>query len=614
MIRFFTGHPTAANLIMIAVLFIGIVSIPTVKRETFPDVPPDEVQIRFIYPAATAEEVEEAVCRRIEDAVEKVNDVDEIRCEARENQGTAVVKMQQGKNFERFFTEIRTEVEAIDNFPEDTESPIIRQLGLTDFVAAVAVAGPMAPTDLKSYAEDLKERMLIVPEISQVTITGFSDRQIRIEIPSSTLRQYGLSINNIADTIASQSLDLPAGTIETRASDVLIRFNDKRRSPLEFQNLIVVGAASGAEIRLGDIAKITDRFELAEDKVIFNGQRAAVLEITKTKSQDALNVVAAVKTFLDGERQRMPAAMQFKITRDLSSVVEDRLSMIVKNGGQGLILVFLTLWAFFSLRFSFWVAMGFPVSFAATIFVMSLFGMSFDLITLVGLLIGIGLLVDDAIVIAENIAAHHMRGSPPLKAAIDGTKQVAPGVLASYLTTICVFGSLAFLKGDIGAILKWMPIILIVTLTVSLVEAFIILPHHMYKALSKDDRTTEPWLRRQIDRGVSWVRDVVLAGLIDWALRWRYFTVGLALAVFLASISMIAGGNLKFRAFPDIEGNVVEARLLMPQGTPLARSTLVVEQLVAAVGVMDKEFTPLQPDGQALVKNINIQFNKNVDA
>ena len=614
MIRFFAAHPTAANLIMLAVLAIGIASIPTVKRETFPDIPPDEVQVRVVYPGATAEDVEEAVCRRIEDAVEKVNDVEEIRCESRENQGTAVVGMIEGRDFARFFSEIRTEVEAIDGFPDEAEVPIVRQLGLTDFVAAVAVSGPMSPTDLKTYTESLKERMLAVPAISQVKVTGFSDRQIRIEVPSATLRRYGLGIDSIAETIASQNLDLPAGTIETRASDVLVRFNDMRRSPLEFHELVVVGAASGAEIRLGDIARITDRFELAEDKIVFNGRRAAVLEIAKTMDQDSLDVVAALKTFLEDERRRMPAAMQFEITRDLSSVVDDRLTMIARNGGQGLVLVFLTLWAFFSLRFSFWVAMGFPISFAASIFIMSQFGLSFDMITLVGLLIAIGLLVDDAIVIAENIAAHHLRGSPPLKAAIDGTRQVAPGVIASYLTTVCVIGSLAFLKGDIGSILKWMPIVLIVTLTVSLVEAFLILPHHIYRSLSKHDPTHRPWLRNKIDGAANWLRDVALARAIAWALAWRYFTVGLAFAVFLASLSMVAGGDLKFIAFPDVEGDVAEARLLMPQGTPLGRSAAVVEGLVAAVNEVNAEYSPSQPGGRDLVESINVQFNKNVDA
>ena len=614
MIRFFTAHPTAANLLMIGIIGLGLAAATTVKRETFPDVPLKEVQVSVLYPAATAEEVEEGICRRIEDAVDNVNSVDEIRCEARENRGTATIKIVQGDNFDRFFTEIRTEVEAIDNFPDQAEDPIIRQLGLTDFVGALAIGGPMAATDLKAYADNIKQRMLRLDDITQVKVTGFSDRQLRIEIPATTLRQYGISVDDIARTVGQQSVDLPAGTLETTETDVLIRFNDERRNPLEFQDLVVVGAASGAEIRLGDIAKITDRFELAEDKIIFNGQRAAVLEITKTKSQDTLTVIGAVRKFIEDERLVAPPGVQFEITRDFASVVKDRLTTVTKNGAYGLLLVFLTLLLFFNFRFSFWVAAAFPVSFAGTIFVMALAGLSFDLITLVGLLIGIGLLVDDAIVISENIAAHHRRGSPPLQAAIEGTQQVAPGVIASFLTTICVFGSLAFLKGDIGSILKWMPIILILTLTVSLVEAFFILPHHMYKSLSHHSADKTPWLRGKLDAGIGWLRDVLLRIVVDWSLRWRYLAVGSILAVFLASLSMVAGGHLKFRAFPDVEGNVVEARLLMPQGTPLARTSAVVEELVAAAGQINREQSPQQPEGRQLIKNVNVQFNRNVDA
>ncbi len=300
------------------------------------------------------------------------------------------------------------------------------------------------------------------------------------------MRQYGISVSDIADTIARQSINLPAGSIETVENDVLIRFADERKNPLEFEDLIVVGAASGAEVRLGTIAKITDIFEKSENKTIFNNRRAAILEVSKTKTEDTLNVIDAVKKFIETEKQRAPPTVSFDITRDISSIVRDRLNLLITNGLQGLVLVFLTLWLFFNFRFSFWVAMGFPVSFMGTIAVMALAGLSFDLITMVGLLIAIGLLVDDAIVIAENIAAHVVKGLTPLNAAIEGAKQVTPGVISSFLTTICVFGSLAFIKGNLGAILKMMPIILIITLTVSLIEAFLILPHHIKVSLEKN--------------------------------------------------------------------------------------------------------------------------------
>ena len=614
MVRYFATHPTAANLLMIALLLIGALSAPTVKRETFPEIPARDVEIQVLYPGATPEEVEEVICQRIEDAVESIKNIEETRCDARENRGTAIVKMVEGKSFDDFLNDIKTEVESIDNFPDQAEDPVIRKLGQIDFVASVAVTGPMATPDLKAYAEILKDKMLADENISQIKIKGFSDHQIRIEVPAQIMRQYGISVSDIANTIAQQSVNLPAGTIETSANDVLVRFSDERHNPLEFQDLIVVGAASGAEVRLGTIAKITDLFEKTEDRILFNGRRAAILDVSKTKTEDTLKVIDAVKAFIQKEKQRAPPGVSFDVTRDISSIVRDRLTLLVKNGAQGLVLVFLTLWLFFNIRFSFWVAMGFPVSFMGTIAVMSLAGLSFDLITMVGLLIAIGLLVDDAIVIAENIAAHMVKGLAPLQAAIEGTKQVAPGVISSFLTTICVFGSLAFIKGNLGAILKMMPIILIVTLSVSLIEAFLILPHHIKTSLEKNQDKKPNALRLKLEGGINWARDHILSNVVNWAINWRYFTAGLAVMIFIASLSMMAGGKLKFRPFPDIEGDVVEARLLLPQGTPLAHTTEVVAQLTAAIGKISTEVTPNQPGGQALVKNINITFNSNIDA
>ncbi len=614
MIRYFTGHPTAANLVMVSFLAIGLVFAASVKRETFPEIPPRNVEISVLYPGATAEDVEEAICQRIEDSVETVKNIEEIRCEARENRGVGVAEMLEGKNFDTFFNDIKTEVEAIDNFPDEVEKPIIRQLGQVDFVAAVAVTGPMSVPDLKAYAENLKAQMLERPDISQVKIAGFSDHQIRVELGAQTLRQYRLSVDDIANIIRRQSVDLPAGTIETDKNDVLIRFSDERRNPLELDDLVVVGSESGAEVRLGDIARITDVFEQDEEKIVFNGVRAAVLEISKTKTEDTLKVIDSVRAFIDEQRQRAPPAVKFEITRDISSIVRDRLGLLIRNGWQGLLLVVLTLCLFFSMRFSFWVAMGFPVSFAGTIAAMSFLGLSFDMITMVGLLIGIGLLVDDAIVISENIAAHSAKGEPPLEAAINGTKEVLPGVASSFLTTVCVFGSLAFLKGDIGSILKVMPIILIMTLSVSLVEAFLVLPHHIKGALTHTEKAEPPAYRRKLEAGIIWLRETVVHRLVERAVAWRYLTVGVILMVFLGSVSMLAGGKIKFRAFPDIEGNVVEARLLMPQGTPLQRTEAVVARITGVLAEIDKELTPAQPDEQKLARNVNVQFNKNIDA
>lgn len=611
MIRYFAGHPTAANLLMILLIAVGLVGLPQLQRETFPDFSADIVQVSVVYPGASAEAVEEALCRRIEDAVDGLTDIDEVRCEAREALATATIEMVAGGDMARFLSEVKTEVEAIDSFPEEIETPVVRQLNLTEPVVSIAVTGPMSEPHLKVYAEDVKDRLIRLPEVSQVGVGGFSERQIRIALDAVALRRYGLSVAEVAELIAGQNVDLPAGTIETEDRDILIRFAEERRSPLGYADLVILGGETGAELRLGQIARITDRFEQDEERVLFNGTRAALLEVSKTKTQDTLEVMAAVRAFLEEERQRAPPGVDYHLTRDVASIVQDRLDLLMRNGAQGLVLVFLVLWLFFSLRLSFWVVLSLPVSFLGTLFVMTLLGLSINMLSMVGLLIAIGLLMDDSIVIAENIARHRSEGASPIQAAVDGTREVAGGVLSSFATSVCVFAPLAFLEGDIGTVLRVMPVVLILTLAISLIEAFLILPHHLAHAASQDEPRG---FRRRFEAGFSRLREHGLGRLVDAAVGWRYLTFGVLILLFLVSVAQIAGGALRFQPFPELDGNVVEARILFPQGTPLERTEQAVERVAAALERVDDHFSPLQPGGRRLVRNVLAQYNTNPDA
>lgn len=614
MIRFFANHPTAANLLMLIFIVMGVSSISSLRRETFPDFSADQVEVRVIYPGATAEEIEEAVCRRIEDAVDGVNYVDEIRSEAQEGLARVVIEMQEGKDLPKFIDDIKTEVDAINDFPDIAEDPVVAELGRTDNVVSVAVTGPMSPPDLKAYCEELKDRLQTEAGISLVTIRGFSDHQIRIQVPAQTLMQYGLSMKDIADAISRQSVDMPSGTIETASQEILLRFADERKTPEEFENLVVAAGKSGAEIRLSDIAVIHDVFEKNEDKIIFDGQRAGLLEITKTKSEDALTVCDAIKAFFEREEKIKPPSVQFTLTRDSSSIVRDRLLLLVKNGWQGLILVFLTMWLFFSFRFSFWVSMGLPISFLGALFFLPIIDYSLNMLTMVGLLIALGLLMDDAIVIAENVATHLQKGKSSLQAAIDGVSEVKVGVLSSFTTTICVFGPISFLEGAIGKILKVIPVVLILVLAVSLVEAFCILPNHLAHSLKHYDAKKEGWFRHRFNAAIEWLREKVLGRMVDFAVSWRYLFVGLTIAAFILSVGVMAAGFLKFQAFPDIDGDVVQARILMPQGTPLSRTEAVVKRITESIHEVNEAFAPKQPGGQPLVKSLSVQYNTNTDA
>ena len=613
MIRYFVNHPTAANLVMLALIAGGLFAAPVLQRETFPRVQANNVEISVLNPGARAEDVEEAICQRIEDAVDGIDNVVEVTCEAREGNARAVAEMAEGSNFDRFTTDIRTEVDAITDFPDQAKDTVVKQLGRTDFVASVALTGAASRPDLKAYAEEIKDRMLRHGGIPKVEIKGFSDHQIRIELPDAVVRQYGINIADVALAIQRQSLDLPSGSIKARDQDVLIRFADERKTPDDFRDVVVVAGSGGGQIKLGDIARITDRFDLEEDKVLFNGKPAAILDITKTETEDTLEVIDAVNAFLELERESAPPGVEMVVTNDVSSIVRDRLRLLLTNGGQGLVLVLLVLWLFFGFRYAFWVAAGLPVSFLGAAVLMVAAGYTINMLTMVGLLIVIGLLMDDAIVIAENIATKRSQGKTPMEAAVEGARQVLPSVFASFATTTCIFGSLAFLKGDIGQILKVVPIVMLFVLVVSLVEAFLILPNHLAHALAHADNR-QGRIQAGVDRAMNWLRDRLIGPVARAAVEWRYLTAGIAVGVMLLAVSAIAGGLLKFSAFPELDGNVMEARILLPQGTPLKRTEQAVEQITAALGRINEKLSPEQPGGRALIEKTTTKFNVNSSA
>jgi HAE1 family hydrophobic/amphiphilic exporter-1 len=614
MIAWFARHPTAANLFMTALMLLGLTALPGLQRETLPEVRNDEVEVRIPYKGATTDEVEDAICRRLEDALESITDLDEMRCQASEGSGVATAVMREGASMTRFLDDVKSEVDAIDDFPEGIDPPVTEELGRTEAVISVAVTGPRDPVALKAYAEDLKDRLLALPAVADVTVGGFSDHHIRIEIPAMRLRQFGLSAADIANAVQRYSVGSPAGRLEGDQEDILLRFDDQLKSVEELRDLIVISAANGATIRLGDIAEVSDRFDRAEEKIVFNGQRAAVLDIAKTRSQDILSVLDSVSEFVATERQRAPHGVSLSLTQDRASVVADRLNMLVRNGIQGLIAVFLVLWLFFSFRYSFWVSMGLPVSFLGALFVLPLIGITINMISMVGLLIGIGLLMDDAIVIAENIAARMAQGDTPLHAAIAGSRQVLPGIASSFATTVMVFGSLSFITGDIGQILRVMPMVLIAVITVSLVEAFLILPNHLSHSLAHQHNRAPSRFRQGFERGFLAFRERAFGPLLDKAVTHRYLTLGIVVMCLLFAIALPAGGQLKFVGFPDLDGDVVEARLLLPQGTPLARTEQIVQRIETALSEVNQRFKPAQPSQQDLVRNVTVLYGQNPDA
>lgn len=614
MIRWFAAHPTAANLLLVLLIAAGVLAAPGLQRETFPDFQPREVSVEVVYRGATAADVEDAVCRRLIEALEMVEQVAELTCTARDSLARATVEMTDGGDFARLLDDIDTEVGAIDDLPERAEAPVIRERHRTDLVAAVAVTGPMPPGHLKDYAETLQDRLLRLPGVARVDLRGFSQRQLQVRIPRAVLRQHGLSAGELARRIAEQNVDLPGGTLETRERDVLLRFTDERRSAAALAELVVLAGEGGGELRLGDIARIRDGFEHAEERIHFNGGRAAVLEVSKARAEDALDVLARLRELIAAERARVPEGLTLTLTQDNTTIVRDRLRMLLENGVLGLLLVLAVMSAFFRPRFALWAAMGLPVALLGATLAMSLLGLSLNMITLVALLMAVGIVMDDSIVITDSIVAQIARQGSALDAAVAGTRQVLPGVLSSFLTTLAVFTPLAFLAGEVGAVLEVLPVVLIAALAASLVEAFLILPHHLRHAVERLHAAGAGRWRAAFERGFDWTRERIVGAAADRAIRWRYAVAGLLALALLGSAGYVAGGHIGREAIPEIDGDLLEARLLLPKGTPLARTEAVVERTLAALRDLDRSLTPEQPGGRPLVESVQVRYSHNPSA
>jgi hydrophobic/amphiphilic exporter-1 (mainly G- bacteria), HAE1 family len=613
MIVYFTRHPTAANLLMITLLFLGLTAIPKLKRETLPDITPNQLRVSAVYPGASAEAVEKAVVTRIEEAIDGIEFVKEIISDCREGIGAVTVEMATGGNSIVFKDEIATAVKAINDFPTSVETPIVSQIAVTDRVLTILVTGDLSTGDLKTHCESIKRRLVQIPEVDLVDVRGFSERQIRVELSIEAIRRFGLTVKQVADLVRGQNSDSPAGGLDSDQRELLLRFADERRTLNDLKQLVVLGNAYGSEVLLGDITTVTESFSAEEQKTLLNGQRAGVLVVRKSKADDIIRIADAVRRFVQQEQERYPM-IALTISGDSSSLVQDRLALLLKNGGQGFVLVFATLWLFFNWRLSFWVAASLPVSFLGAIFFMPLLGLSINMFTLLGMLLALGILMDDGIVIAENVAAHRSRGATALQAAIDGVSEVAAGVFSSFITTVCVLGPLAFISGRIGEVLGVIPVMLIFVLSISLIEAFFILPAHLGHALEHGGISKSNRWRRRIDAAFEFLRERVFGTLVDAAVSHRYLTLGLTVGTLLATMGLLASGTLKFLPFPQVEGDTVVARVVLPAGTPLERTESVMLALSNGLDRVNSKLQPAQPGSQPLVLNRTLEYGINTEA
>ncbi len=611
MIRFFTSHPTIANILMMAIIAIGLYAARHLNKESFPVLKQSQVQVSVVYPGATPEDVEEGICNPLEDATDGISFLKEQICDARDNMAIFTLEMWEQGEIERFTDDIKTAIDGIQNFPDSIETPTIIQLGRTSQVVNVAITSRgLTRSELKSLAEYYRMRLLQDSRIPIVKIRGFSTHQLQIRVPAQSLKKYRISIQELAALIDAQSVELPAGTLEASHREYQIRFQNKGKSVQALMDQVILTTAAGAEIRLGDIASVMDTFEFPEQYIRLNGQDAAILEVSKNTIDDTLTVFDAVAEFVARENRILPEGTQMVITQDSATSVRDRLHLLLSNGWQGLLLAALVLFLFFSWRYTFWVLIGLPVSFLGGLALMVVFGVSINMISMIALLMAIGILMDDAIVISESIEQEYRAGKPPLQAAIDGTQKVFRGVLSSFLTSALLFGSLLMMKGDIGQILGVLPVVLLSVLSISLLEAMLILPHHLKHSLSHAQGQKKTQWRQQVTRIFAhWQENV--AALAALAIKYRYLTLAMALSMLVFSVGIIATGTVKFKAFPDLEGNSVDAQILLPQGTPLARTEQIVAQILQALQQTHEQLS--QNESEPLVKNVQLRLGHHAD-
>ncbi len=612
MIRWFTAHPVVANVLMLAIIAFGITSLPKLNKESFPTLKPSKVQVRVVYPGATPADVEDGICKPLEDATDGISFLKEQVCDARDNAGIFTLEMQEAGDIRRFTDDINAALDGITNFPDDAEEPIVTQLGLVSHVVSVAItAEKLTASELKDLGEYYRSKMLAEPRIPIVEIDGFPQHQLQILLRPDMLLKYRLSVQDIARLVGGEAVDLPAGTLESDGAWWQISFDNARRSVEALEDLIVLQTDDGGEIRLGDIARVVDRFSDPEERVELNGRRSAVLKVSKNTIDDTLKVFAAVEDFVAEENRKLPPGTRLTLVQDGASLVADRLRMLVSNAWQGLLLAGFVLFLFFNWRYSVWVIAGLPISFLGGLAVMVVFGVSINMISMVALLMSIGILMDDAIVISESIAHESHKGKGPLAAAIDGTQRVLGGVFASYLTSAFLFGSLLMMKGDLGQILGVLPVVLLAVLTVSLIEAFLILPHHLYHSLAHARHSETPPWRQRFEAAFHRLR-LKAVGVAEVAITYRYLTFGIALALLISSVGLIATGTVKFKAFPDIEGNSVDAQILLPQGTPLAKTETVVAELLEALEQTAAEFD--ERESEPLIRNVQVFYSQHAAA
>jgi multidrug efflux pump subunit AcrB len=609
-IAWMAGHSVAANLMMFVFLVGGLIYAGQIKKEVFPDFELDYVTVSVPYPGASPEEVERGVVLAIEEAVQGLDGIKEITATAGEGSASVTVEIIEGKSIERLAQDIQSEVDRITSFPEEAEEPRVTIAQRKRSVVSLALYGAQGEKVLRETAEQVRDRLLQSPQITQVEFSGVRDYEIDISVPQAQLRAYGLSLEQIAGTIRRAAVELPGGAIKTEGGDVLVRMKERRDFGPEFGRIPIITSNEGTQVLLSDIARITDGFEDTDSYATYNGYPAILIEVYRVGDQTPIAVSEAVHEKLVEINADLPPQIFLDARNDRSDIYRQRMDLMLKNGYMGLALVFILLAVFLEPRLAFWVSLGIPISILGSLFFIPMAGVSINIISMFAFIITLGIVVDDAIVAGENMFHHRQKGASWFKSAVDGTREIATPVTFSVLTNLVAFAPLFFVSGFMGKVFRQIPVVVIAVFAISLIESLLILPAHIgHQRRSAPTTGLFGWLFRQQHRFSNWFSLMVrtrYGPFLDLALKNRYVAVSLGIALLLVTISFVRSGRMGFELFPKVESDYAMVTAILPYGTAVQKTEAVQQHLVASAQQVADE-----NGGEKLVEGIFARINGN---
>ncbi|MHC5112004.1 MAG: efflux RND transporter permease subunit [Planctomycetota bacterium] len=601
-------NPVLVNLLMVCVLIGGSLAAMRMVREAFPEFRLDYLSVTVIYPGASPEDVEKGVCIPIEEAVRGIEGVREITSLANENLGTIWVALKYDvTDVTKVLDDVKERVDQIPNFPQEIEKPIVKEMSLKSEVINVAIHGDIGERTLKRFAQDVKDDLIAMPAISQVSLSGVRDDEIVIEVAEEALLAHQLTMTQLMTIVKRGSLDLPAGSIRTANEEVTLRVTGQRYTAADYEELVVIESPE-AIIRLGDIANVEEGFSDEVQRGRFNGEPAALLSVFKTPSEDSKKIARLVRDYVGARQDHLPDRMSMTAWGDTSIIIDSMLAMLTSNGIAGVILVLVTLCIFLESRTAVWVAIGIPISFAGALLVMWFGGETINLISIFALIMVSGIIVDDAIVLADSVHTRRRAGDPPMLASIEGACRVALPVLGASVTTIIAFIPMMYVVGVMGRFIRVLPVVVIAAIVASAVEAFFILPAHLnerqVRGVERKSRGPSRW-RRYVD---GWI-DHVIANwyrpMFRWSVKNRMVTVSLAGAALLIVIGLVVGGRVPLILLPKDETNIITARVRLPEGTPATATQQAIEQVARAAYALNDERDLMPSSDQPLVRHVS---------